>query len=590
MPLSWIAFVIGYVASWFVTIGGALTNWALDLNSQVINSPTVQIGWVVSRDLANLGFVLAIILIAFATIIRYENYEMKKLLGRLIAAALLVNFSLVIAGVFLDFTGILTNFFIDKATNYDSAKLGAGLANAFKVQTLAFPKTDAESIRNKVQGLNDDANSFVQFYTSQVFVGIFTVIVAMSLISLAAMLYIRYLALTILLILAPLAWLFWIWPDVEKYWTDWWREFMRWAFFAPAVTFFIYLALSIALQFEESPGLAPIVADLNDPSFTTGLLLKEWGTSLGQMISVLGILYGGLYVANKMGIAGANAGLAVAKGVKNGLIGGGLLAGGAIAGLGMRQVLKAGAKEGQESYAQKLGSRLQAAPLKFVRDAGLALRERSTSALRSGTAKEAAEVRDRIENAGYASYDSAKNAVAGARTDTEKAAWAQFIINKGWDKDVGDAKMGELLRAAEAVGGKDFKETVQSRPDLAKHLAKLKTGQTREQAEEQAIINATQSIGDPLKIKPDAYKNAAVALSQSKNAFERLITKGSDKHLEAYSEGLWAAAQEISTITDTTEKAAKETILQERLNFAYANPKFAPHVNLLMQRIKTIYP
>jgi hypothetical protein len=55
---------------------------------------------------ANLGFVLFIILIALATIVRYQDYEAKKLLPRLIAAAILVNFSIAIPTVILNFTHI----------------------------------------------------------------------------------------------------------------------------------------------------------------------------------------------------------------------------------------------------------------------------------------------------------------------------------------------------------------------------------------------------------------------------------------------------------------------------------------------------
>src|SRR3989344_7765817 len=48
-----------------VFFAGQLTTWALNLNSHILETPTMRAGWVVSRDIANLGFVLAIILIAF---------------------------------------------------------------------------------------------------------------------------------------------------------------------------------------------------------------------------------------------------------------------------------------------------------------------------------------------------------------------------------------------------------------------------------------------------------------------------------------------------------------------------------------------
>ena len=157
--LTPVAYLIGYVAGKMVFLGGTLTNWALDLNSQLINNPTVQTGWVVTRDLTNLGFVLAIILIAFATILRVETYQMQKLLWKLIVAALLVNFSLVIAGVFLDFSGILTNFFIQRATNYNPSQLGAGLADAFQVHTVLSAKDDPKAIETMAAGSGSNPKS-----------------------------------------------------------------------------------------------------------------------------------------------------------------------------------------------------------------------------------------------------------------------------------------------------------------------------------------------------------------------------------------------------------------------------------------------
>ncbi len=329
--LDGLAYLIGYIGGQFVTIGGTLVNWALDLNSQVLSTHTVKIGWTVSRDLANLGFVLAIILISFATILRIETYQMQKLLWKLITAALLVNFSLVAAGVLLDFSGILTNFFINKATTNNQSAIGANLANAFQVQTI-LQQTESESkIKDLIQGLTSDPNKHFPFTASVVFVAIFTTIVAISLISLAAMLYIRYIWLTMLLILMPIAWLCWIWPDLEGNWKNWWGKFMQWTFFAPAVTFFIYLALSIVTK-ENQSSIPPVGDQLNA---AIGITFKDFSGLLGRMLSVLGILYGGMYTANAMGIAGANAGFAVAKGVKNAMVGGavfgGGLAGGALA-------------------------------------------------------------------------------------------------------------------------------------------------------------------------------------------------------------------------------------------------------------------
>ena len=76
-------------------------------------SDVVKEGWKIVRDLTNVFFVLVLLIIAFATILRIETYGMKALLPKLIIAALLINFSLVISYVFLDFAGVITNTFLE---------------------------------------------------------------------------------------------------------------------------------------------------------------------------------------------------------------------------------------------------------------------------------------------------------------------------------------------------------------------------------------------------------------------------------------------------------------------------------------------
>lgn len=314
LPIAVVSYVIGFVASWFVTLGGTLTNWALDINSNVLTSITVKTGWIVSRDLANLGFVLAIILIAFITILRYESYDTKKMLVRLISAALLINFSLVIAGVFIDFSGLMTNFFLSKATSGNLEQIGPGLVGSLRAHELFQQKADEATIKNQVEGMGGDFNKFIVFLATQTFISVFTIITAISLFSIAIMLYVRYIALTILLILMPIAWLMWIWPDLAGYWSSWWKTFMKWCFFAPSMSFFIYLAFQVALTFKQTEGawVGQPVAGVGD----MGILIQNFSSILGQMVSVLGILYGGLYTANAMGIAGADIGISAVGKVK----------------------------------------------------------------------------------------------------------------------------------------------------------------------------------------------------------------------------------------------------------------------------------
>ncbi len=319
--ISWLLYTVGFVASWGVTIGGTLVNWSLNLNSHILTDNLVQTGWIVSRDIANLGFVFAIILIAFATILQMQNYAMKQVLWRLIAAALIVNFSLVIAGVFIDFSGILTDFFLSRATNGNISNSGETLVNAIGVHRVFQQTQNEKTIKEKIPSISKDLNNFVNFIASLAFAVFFTIATATALFSFAAMFFIRYLSLITLLILAPLAWLMWVWPDTKGQWSKWWSEFFKWIWFGPAASFFFYLAISLALTFNKGgANFLPegtSLATIND----AGLLMQNIGKLIAQMVSVIGLMYYGLTVANSMGIAGANFGFAVAGKVKGAMLG-----------------------------------------------------------------------------------------------------------------------------------------------------------------------------------------------------------------------------------------------------------------------------
>ena len=59
-------YLLAYAASKGVYLAGQMVTWTLNLNSRIlVDNPIVAAGWTITRDLANLGFVLAIILIAF---------------------------------------------------------------------------------------------------------------------------------------------------------------------------------------------------------------------------------------------------------------------------------------------------------------------------------------------------------------------------------------------------------------------------------------------------------------------------------------------------------------------------------------------
>lgn len=566
--LYWMA----YVGTKFVTFGASLVNWTINLNGQVLDNPAVKIGWPVSRDVANLGFVFAIIVIAFSTILQYESYHMQKTLFRLIWVALLINFSLVIAAVFIDFSSVLTHFFINKTSNPN--ELALVLANSLQVQKLILNNPPPDKLDLLAGIITGNFGGILDFTANLFFVLFFTVIAAISMFGLAFMMFARYVWLVILLTIAPIAWLAHTWPDLDKLWSQWWNKFFQYIWFAPAMSFFLYLAISIVKRGSIGESIGEV---LGAQTFS----FEGAGASLAQMITVLGILYGGMYTANAAGIYGAGAtvkafdtfkGWVKAPGTwaKSGLYSGA----GWVGSRAIKGALSSGVDSDGQNFGQRLGSTLMRVPL--MKGVGLTLRESATAAARGGTSEDVSAYRKRIENAGYDSYKTAKDAMAAATTDAEKAAWAQHAMDKGWDKNIEEdehkadkPRMQEYMRAAEKIGGKEYKEIMASRPDLSGyHLSDSKEASAK-------IEGATKKVSDPTKLNPIAFENASVAMNIK---IDRVLSKGSTKQLESLIKGLHKAIEELEEMEranpDSAESKKWRSSLSRQMSYAAQNTAF----------------
>ncbi|MCL5004881.1 MAG: hypothetical protein M1170_02990 [Patescibacteria group bacterium] len=351
-----LSYLFGKIASAFFTFCASLVDLALRLNSLLLISPIVKNGWKFILNFTNLGFVLGIIVIAFATILRLENYAIKQTLWKLIVAALLVNFSLVIAGAFISVSDLVT----DNFNNYlNNVPMSDKLTGLLKIQTLNDPFTNSgnvatttgaeaysrvllkgvdivnapinllfgtnlgaersawgnnKSILEMITGKASSSEGLLLLVSSFIFVVIFTFLAALTYLAIAIMLFVRYVFLGILLVLSPIVWLLWIFPSTSLYWKKWWDNFLRWTFFAPVMMFFMILTI-VSLG-------NPVVGDPISPDghqiFIDNMAKKQKGLEfdfmkMGNLVVVMGILWGGLMAANSMGIAGANVAMNLAS-------------------------------------------------------------------------------------------------------------------------------------------------------------------------------------------------------------------------------------------------------------------------------------
>ncbi|KKT63513.1 MAG: hypothetical protein UW81_C0007G0007 [Candidatus Giovannonibacteria bacterium GW2011_GWC2_44_9] len=256
------------------------------------NLVAIQIGWTIARDASNIFFIIILLIIAIATILRVQNYNSKALLPKLIVMALLINFSLSMGFVLIDFSNLMGIGFYKELTrngsisqalmrgtafqqifNTDnitakeppslSSGMGSILASAGVASTACVILTLGwclgaiglgsivvtgtygwQAITGGDVGLK---NTMEYFYTVLIPI-IYAFPLIFVLVFGAILLVIRVAILSFLLILAPLAFLFYILPATEKHWHTWWEKFMSHAFFLPAFMFLLYISMSIANQ------------------------------------------------------------------------------------------------------------------------------------------------------------------------------------------------------------------------------------------------------------------------------------------------------------------------------------------------------
>ncbi len=188
-------------------------------------NPIIATGWKLLRDFTNLFFILGLAYIGLATALNWASFGTKQALGKILLVALIINFSPIICGIFIDISNIIMNFFIRNA-NFD------GLNSAY------------EALQGIItQRVWDVSGSTIFQTTALIITALF-----ISIILLALSLYflIRTMMIWLLVILSPLAFFSWIFKPTQGLYNFWQKQFYFWVISAIPVGFVVYLATFMA--------------------------------------------------------------------------------------------------------------------------------------------------------------------------------------------------------------------------------------------------------------------------------------------------------------------------------------------------------
>jgi len=263
---SFFALITAFAGKILVISIGLTTNWS---------TPTiVDAGWGILRDISNMFFILVMIVIGLAAILRIEKYDYRHLLVEVIIMAILVNFSKVIAVTIIDFSNFLVQLFA-----FD------GFKDVFSfLWSVAWAGTNEYTSSGWT-------TAFIQGLTKIMFMvvtcGVFVI--------LAGMFVIRLVGLYVLVILSPMAYILDILPDTKDLAHKWWHTFIHYVVWAPVAMFMLRLVMLIV----QDGGLVVKVQ--------SGNLAGLSGDSIFNYIIISALMIAAMLVAEHAGMVGGNA-------------------------------------------------------------------------------------------------------------------------------------------------------------------------------------------------------------------------------------------------------------------------------------------
>jgi len=316
--LARVTYFIPYaVGQWFLGISARAFDVAASftLSSKLYTSGTfLQQGWQITRDFANIFFILILLMIALSLVLDIEigHANPKKMLASLVVVALVINFSFFITEVVIDLSNSLALVFYnqvtvvsedgkttfnDQALNEQLKRVQGKNADGKPIQYISVQKPLSVAL---VRALKPQVLSDATFYdklcgakttgffvyTGQghvkctetadnmlliaifLLVGIMYIVTGYCFVVALASLFGRMIGLFINIVFAPIAFISLIIPNMRHIggfgWDEWFSSLMTNAFAAPIFFFFILL-ISILSKSTILPA--------NTDSLSPGLIL-----------------------------------------------------------------------------------------------------------------------------------------------------------------------------------------------------------------------------------------------------------------------------------------------------------------------------
>ena len=227
---------LGWILCPVLDAFGGATDWAynelvepaLKIEPQLFTGEgdSTRDAWKTFRDIANIFFIILFLVVIFSQLtgVGIDNYGIKKILPKLIVAAVLINLSYIICVVFIDLSNILGNGLRNIFTSLGSQLTIPDSIEGIKIGDVAGGALTAITVLIALVGgvavAITAAGGVVAFLVSLLVVALSAIIALFFLFLLLAA---REAAIVVLTVLSPLAFACYILPNTQNIFKKWYQ-------------------------------------------------------------------------------------------------------------------------------------------------------------------------------------------------------------------------------------------------------------------------------------------------------------------------------------------------------------------------------
>ncbi len=239
-PIVLVSNIINEICYFIANGVGLLFSYVLNKilsdDMAITKQATFLTAWRILKNWAIMVIDLSLIAAALMIILRLGADKAKQLLPKIIIVALLVNFSGVLVGLFIDASNIIMNTLLGGAAGAEGTGLILRINDAWNAIMWSFDVRASQGLRN------------VMLYVSlNMLFDVLYLAAAAALLFFALILIERYIILAVLFILSPLAFALLIAPVHQgaELFGKWWEAFIKYCFVGLGAAFFLSLSIQV---------------------------------------------------------------------------------------------------------------------------------------------------------------------------------------------------------------------------------------------------------------------------------------------------------------------------------------------------------